>query len=921
MLELFFVAAIIVLGIAAWRQNDRMLRLERELDAVRHDYLTSTRAAPGTAGEGAAAVAADVAPGAQPAAATDAAPAAALEAVEAREQAKREAMAKAAAMLDEQERLARTGAAETAPVEAPTQPANASSGTQDIETALGTRWAVWVGGLALALGGVFLIRYTIEAGFFGPAARLTLAGLMGLVLAGGGEFLRRSGFVIPVEGMKNAYVPAILTAVGAFMLFGTVYAAYGVYAFIGPSTAFLLLGVIALATIAAALLHGQALAGMGLLGAYLTPGLVSTEAPNIWALFVYVAVVLVASAAIARLRDWALLMGGALVGAGLWALLYLANAGTAVAQPFDYWAILFVGAAMIGTTAFLWLGRPEADPRRVDGPAIVAAVLLGLMAIFLLASPDLAATYGMWRGLVFVAAMLAVAAWRAPALPLLHAAGAATVLAALRIALSGSFNVSIFGERLVVDGPSLLPNADTFVPVGALLGIAFLGAGFWRARTFLAEPRGVAWTAWAAIVPLVVAGALWFAFGDVHIDLRYAAVALLLAIALAAGGEWLARAEQPPHAGGAAVSVALGGAGFAALQAIHMGFDGGWTTVLLGAAAVLPALATQLRTYPVLGWLSTGAAVAVLVRAAIDPTIVGAAFLSTTPVFNWLLPGYGVPALAFAFAAWQLKRTTGGRPQLAMEAAAAVFSLLTVAMLVRHAMNGGVIDTSVPSLAEQAIYTLIALGFGGILIALDLRSPSPVLRFGSLAAGVVSMAMAVIQHFLVLNPLYTDESTGTLPVFDLLFLGYLLPAAAAGLLALYARGKRPKWYSAALALIGAALAFCYATFSVRRVFQGEFIALWRGMSQAETYTYSALWLVLGVMLLALGLFFRSYVLRVASAVLIVIAVAKVFLFDMSELEGVLRALSFIGLGAVLIGIGLFYQRMLVRTAKGEGVKP
>ena len=48
-----------------------------------------------------------------------------------------------------------------------------------------------------------------------------------------------------------------------------------------------------------------------------------------------------------------------------------------------------------------------------------------------------------------------------------------------------------------------------------------------------------------------------------------------------------------------------------------------------------------------------------------------------------------------------------------------------------------------------------------------------------------------------------------------------------------------------------------------------------------------------------------------------VAVAKVFIFDMSELEGVLRALSFIGLGAVLIGIGLFYQRLLTRAARTE----
>ena len=36
--------------------------------------------------------------------------------------------------------------------------------------------------------------------------------------------------------------------------------------------------------------------------------------------------------------------------------------------------------------------------------------------------------------------------------------------------------------------------------------------------------------------------------------------------------------------------------------------------------------------------------------------------------------------------------------------------------------------------------------------------------------------------------------------------------------------------------------------------------------------------------------------------------AKVFLFDMSELTGLYRALSFLGLGLCLIGIGYLYQR-------------
>ena len=156
-----------------------------------------------------------------------------------------------------------------------------------------------------------------------------------------------------------------------------------------------------------------------------------------------------------------------------------------------------------------------------------------------------------------------------------------------------------------------------------------------------------------------------------------------------------------------------------------------------------------------------------------------------------------------------------------------------------------------------------------------------------------------------------------MPFFNLLLLAYLLPAIAAGALALFARSRRPAWYAAMLGLLASVLFFAYATLSVRRLFQGERLGLWAGMGQVETYSYSALWLAMGVGLLIAGVSLRSQLLRIASAALIAIAVAKVFIFDMSELEGVLRALSFIGLGAVLIGIGLFYQRLLGR--QGEAV--
>ena len=55
--------------------------------------------------------------------------------------------------------------------------------------------------------------------------------------------------------------------------------------------------------------------------------------------------------------------------------------------------------------------------------------------------------------------------------------------------------------------------------------------------------------------------------------------------------------------------------------------------------------------------------------------------------------------------------------------------------------------------------------------------------------------------------------------------------------------------------------------------------------------------------------------RWASAFFIFATTLKVFLFDLAGLEGFLRALSFLGLGAALIGIGLVYQKwVFVRPA-------
>ena len=356
-------------------------------------------------------------------------------------------------------------------------------------------------------------------------------------------------------------------------------------------------------------------------------------------------------------------------------------------------------------------------------------------------------------------------------------------------------------------------------------------------------------------------------------------------------------------------ALVAGGFGFVVLSLFAL-TDGAVTTLLVAGLGLAIVFATRLRAWPVLPWVMVASAIVVAIRIGWEPTIVGAAHLSKTPVFNQLLAGYGGPALMLAIAAYALRAWPGERVRNLLQALASLFVLLTIAILVRHAMNGGVLDSAVPTLGEQSIYTLLAAGASAVLMTLDLRAPSPVFRYGSMAVGVLSMLSILSAHFLALNPYFTGELTGRWPFFNLLLVGYLLPGLAFAGLAWYARGRRPAPYVALLALTGAALVFTWVSLSVRRYWQGEGIASWKGFLQGETYTYSVVWLLLGVALLALGSRLEARSVRLASAALVLIAVVKVFLIDMGNLEGILRALSFIGLGAVLIGIGLFYQKVL-----------
>jgi uncharacterized membrane protein len=100
---------------------------------------------------------------------------------------------------------------------------------------------------------------------------------------------------------------------------------------------------------------------------------------------------------------------------------------------------------------------------------------------------------------------------------------------------------------------------------------------------------------------------------------------------------------------------------------------------------------------------------------------------------------------------------------------------------------------------------------------------------------------------------------------------------------------------------------------------------WRGdvylLHNYEMYaqfTYSAWFMIFGAILLTMGFLRRSAFLRWQALVLLAVTIAKVFLYDMSELSQGYRILSFLGLGALLLGVSFVYQRDWLKLRAGNG---
>jgi uncharacterized membrane protein len=744
---------------------------------------------------------------------------------------------------------------------------------------------VWIGSIAVALAGAYFVKFSFDKGLLSPTLRVALGVAFGIALLAGGEWLRRSS-----PGISQG-----LSAAGIADLFACFLAGVHLYQLISPAVGFAFMALTALVAVLLSLRQGVMVALIGLAGGFLTPALIRAGEPDVRNLFAYLLVLVVAMAAVSRQRGWSWVTGLAIAGGLVWVLVWLAGPFEARDAPWLSLFLLAVAvAALVSDLGWRRGAPPASGTPRISGGAgvwlsggtLVAA--LGMLAVVTGAS-DYSTTEWLFLGLLAASTLV---------LSRLHPSfdGLAWVAAA-----APAFLLALWGFDL--QDPDMGRFLWTVAAFGALFAASAYAASY-------GTPRPGRWAS-LSVVSAVVYFLIAWATTVHHVDVSWGALALGLAVLYLLAALPVARRRPEASAAASEANTALAALAVAVTVfvslAVPLELERQWLTVAWAVeVTALTWLAGRFRL-PVLTTLARLLALAVAVRLLLNPEVFDYP-IGENPVFNWLLYGYGIPLVAFAAAAWLARRQGRERPALELEWAAMAFGFALSTLLVRQWFNPGKpgrVDTSLAEVGTLAVVWLL-LGLGLLIANRTPRLPS--LETGGRLFLLTGLFAVLFGAGVFQNPLSVHEEVGTLPVVNLLLWAFGVPVALLGVAGreLARRGSRllALFVTAALAL-----AFLLVSLEVRQAFHGTFLDT-GSTSAAERYSYSAVWVAFGILLLVVGTAVKGKSLRYASLAVMMLAVGKVFLYDTANLSDLYRVFSFLGLGASLLLLAWVYQRFV-----------
>ena len=783
-----------------------------------------------------------------------------------------------------------------------------ASPARDVEKALASRWFVWAGGIAVALGGLLFVKYAHDAGLIPPMARVIIGLLAAAALIYAGEWARKRG-----GDIAKGYIPAALSAAGLVIAFGVLYAAYALYGILSAAICFPLLVAVGLGALWLSRRQGPLIAALGLLGAFVAPMLVPSDNPSAIGFFAYLAVIVAASLYELRDRPWWWLGYAAVAGASLWALLWINGFGVSPLWPVGVFG-LFLGVASALIPRGKGILAPEmgtlADPAKMADPMRIAVAGIAAGAV-VLAFMVLQTGHSTAALLFFAVAMAAITAfgwWRDGMVAAPLAAGLGTLFVLLSWREVG-FHEWAFDEHgfwTTVPGLIEPPRFRNAVFAGL---IAFTAVGLAGVQ-FKQEKRP--WAALAAGSAFLFLFAAWARADFTLSNISWAVVALALAAALMFFTWRLhERADEPGI--GVSIDVLVGGITLLLLFAADRLLDDVWLTLAIAAIAAALAYSTKK-----ISRVSIAAMAAVVAGFAAARLFVGREFwgdpIGVPLGAHWILYGYGIPAALFWWASRQLSDEKYARYHKAFEGLALGLVISLISLELRVLIGGGITRDGM-SLLELSAHAMAWLGAAyGLAYRQQLFS-----SFVSLWGARVMLGASYLAFVAVLtvrNPVITGDAIEGNAVFNSLWLAYLAPVPVLALMARKLEGLGLARFRNGLGVFALILLMGFVTLQVKRWFQDATLDI-EFLSQAESYAVSLAWVVTGILIFIAGLKLDRQTIRYGGLAVLVLAVLKVFAYDLFELGGLWRIASIIGLGLCLIGVGWLYTRFIQKPKVPE----
>lgn len=784
------------------------------------------------------------------------------------------------------------------------QPQEAQPARVSFEQQFGARLPVWIGGVALALAGFFMVKYSIETGLLSPLVRIMLGMIFGLGLLAAAEKLRTRPDV-----PNGTRIAQALSGAGIADLYVCLFAATSLYGLLPSFLGFMAMAGVTATAVVLSLRHGMPIALLGLVGGLLTPALVSSDAPSAPLLFLYLYAVTAGMMMVIRQKAWWTMALPTMVGGFLWVLLWLLGAhhhtgdtvwlgmfllatsatyvyltprggDTAAAQPTKLLNMLTLGGATLVMATVVGQG----------GYSLMAWGLFGLLSLGAIAlSYADQERYGFAPWMAMLASLVMLAAWH----PDDRALYAVVLLAFASMFVVAAYLLQSRSERpLLWTG---LVCASTLLYY--LLGYARMHNAY-LTQPLLLSDLPFFWGVLAAVIAGISVATFRRLMLEIPNDHPQKAHVLSLYAAQATSFVTLALTIELERE---FLSVAV------AMQVLALA----WINTRVEIA----------RIRWIIGAVATVFAVLLIPQALLLVQLTAYSLVEAQlrlqagiPIVNWPFFQLGVPAVAFLAASYLLRMDRDDRIVRVLEVAAIALVGVMGYYLTRHAFHVSADVLFVKAgFVERGVITntLFLYGLGCMFVGRHYARHWVGIS-GLVLAGVALFRLSYFD-LIAYNPIWSSsQQVGDMPILNALLLTYGAPILWSAWLVkeLPARGvAHLSRYVQGFMLL---LAFILVSYQVTQMFHGS--VLDQGVStNAEIYSYSVAWLLLGLGLLLVGTARVDKLMRVASLLLMILTVGKVFLYDASELEGLYRVFSFLGLGISLLGLSWFYTRFVFGT--------